>query len=87
MNVQQAVEDINRRQKLMSDAADTATVASNKYQAHMTLYNTAVMRGDKDEMEKQRDILHALLDQILDTGFEIGTHQREINRIVRDVRA
>jgi hypothetical protein len=85
MNVEQAVKDIHRRQKLMSDAADLATAASNKYQAHMTLYNVAVMTGDKKEIEKQRDILHNLLDQILDTGYEVGTHQREINSLVRNV--
>ena len=86
MNVEQAVKDINRRQKLMSDAADLATVASNKYHAHMTLYNVAVMTAHKKGIEEQREILHNLLDQILDTGYEVGTHQREINRIVRDVR-
>lgn len=86
MNVPEAVEGINRRQALMSEAADHATVASNKYSAHMTLYNTAVMTGDKEEIAKQRDILHNLLDQILDMGYEVGTHQREINRIVRTVR-
>ena len=86
MNVEQAVADITRRQKLMSDAADMATVASNKYQAHMTLYNVAVMTADKEMIAAERDILHNLLDQILDTGYEVGTHQLAINRMVRDVR-
>ena len=86
MNVNQIIAEIQRRQVLVGDAADLATVASNKYQAHMTLYNVAVMTADKDEIARQRDILHNLLDQILDTSYEVGTHQREINRMVRNVR-
>ena len=86
MNIEEAAKDIHARQIKMGEAADLATAASNKYSAHMTLYTVAVSTGDKDEVVKQRDILHNLLDQILDTGYEVGTHQRAINVMLRTVR-
>lgn len=85
MNAKEVADDIHRRQKLMSEAAEMATVAADRYQAHMTLYNVAVRTGDKGEIAKHRDILHNLLDQILDTGYDVGTHQREINLLIRNV--
>ena len=85
MNVPEAVKAIQDLQKQMNVAADTATVASRTYEATMTLYNVAVMTGDKAMIEQRRDELHTLLDTILDSGYEVGTGQREINRISREV--
>jgi len=85
MNVEQSLKEVDRRQKLMHLAADTASNAAKKYEAHMTLYNVAVLTGDKDEITRQRDILHNLLDSILDAGYDVGTHQREISLIVQRV--
>lgn len=86
MNVQEAVQEITKLNGQMNEAANTASIASTRYDAHMQLYNMACMQGDAKEIESQRLILHSQLDALLDAGFEIYSHKRRIQEIQRTVQ-
>jgi len=85
MNVEDSSAEIRRIGGLSEAAAEMSNNATIKYQAHMQLYNVAVNTGDKDEQNKQRDILHNLLDQLLDATYEVGTNARLIRQIMASV--
>jgi hypothetical protein len=69
---------------LMMDLAATSTRVSNQHTAHMQLYNVAAETGDEESMAKERQILHDLLDQLLDCGSQIGVGLREASRFARE---
>lgn len=65
--------------------ADTAERASQTYSAVMTLYNVAASAGDEHAMQQHRDVLHATVDTILDSGAMISKLKTEMERIARSV--
>ena len=82
MKMQQAVREIRKLQDESNEASVLAENASRRYEAHMTLYNVAASTCDHDEQDKQREILHNLVDQLLDATHVIGGNGRRIREIV-----
>ncbi|MAS67361.1 MAG: hypothetical protein CMK82_11275 [Pseudomonadales bacterium] len=85
MRLSEAMPRVRELQKKMGEAANLAERDSHRYQAHMTLYNVAVMANDAKQMEQERLTLHSALDGILDAGLTVGMCQREINEISLNV--
>lgn len=85
MKLRQAMARVRELQVKMGAAADLAEQDSHRYQAHMTLYNVAVMSNNAAAIEQERLTLHSALDGILDAGYTVGQCQREINEISRNV--
>lgn len=83
MKIADAVKKIRVLQGEMNIAADQAAAASQRYGAHMELFNAACRLGDKDEAEKQRTAIHAQVDAILDAGHIVHGNQRELDAVVR----
>lgn len=67
----------------MEDAAISTGRIGDQYSAHMSLYNVAASNCDKEEMEKQRETLHSLLDHMLDNGAVLGEGQRDMQKLRR----
>lgn len=63
------------------DDAKSSEVASNRYQAHLVLYNEAVKMNDAGEIAAQRDTLHTLLDVILDCTLALHSHKAAIDAL------
>jgi hypothetical protein len=78
-----AVARIKELQGLMHTAADQAAASAQRYEAHMTLYNVACASNDSKLIDEERLTLHSALDSILDSGFTIATHKRELDSIMR----
>lgn len=83
MKMREAMTKIRALQGDMNVAADQAAAASQRYAAHMELFNAACKLGDKEEAEKQRTAIHAQVDAILDAGHIVHGNQRELDAVVR----
>lgn len=86
MTHDEVIANIQQHQRAMDACAEISNIAASKYSAHMTLYNAAAMSGDKKGIEESHEMLHNLLDQILDSGYSIGVHSREIAQLLQKVR-
>ena len=83
MKMREAMTKIRALQGDMNVAADLAAAASQRYAAHMELFNAACKLGDKEEAEKQRTAIHAQVDAILDAGHIVHGNQRQLDAVVR----
>jgi hypothetical protein len=68
----------------MSELAATSSRVATQHEAHMSLYNVAAQTGDEETMKKEREILHNLLDELLDVGSQIGVGMRAAQAIAKE---
>lgn len=66
----------------MTEQSQISARIALQYEAHMTLYNVAAFSGDEETMKKEREILHSLLDHLLDTGSQVGLGQRKMDKLL-----
>lgn len=85
MNVPEAVVAIQKLAQEMQESSDRASIAATRYDAHMGLYNAAVMSGDNKTAEQERLAIHSQVDAILDAGFEIYSRKLQIMSIQKSV--
>lgn len=81
MRYKEAVRIIQKLGAENSQHAINAEQASQRYSAHMTLFNVAASNGNEKEMEDHRLTIHACVDAILDAGMSISRNNREIRRV------